>query len=152
MDANDVYHAQTGRPLIKVGQPYLEDDPELWREVWEDAADALLADWIGRHPGTRPPAWWEFSAPDIPRGDDESEPAYLDRLGLIEPPELRGILEKALGLVESNRGRSPKKTAAGFYLHHWIPPDDLHRFAAAHGLLSEAEAAILNLDRNGNDL
>jgi hypothetical protein len=152
MDASDVYHAQTGKPFVKAGQPYLEDDPDLWQEVWEQAAEMLLAHWIGLHPGSRPPAWWEFEAPDEPHGDDESELTYLDRMGLIEAPELEAILEKALDLVEYDRGRSSKKTPAGFYLYHWIPPDDLHRFAAARGLLSEAEAAILGLDRNGNDL
>jgi hypothetical protein len=63
---------------------------------WEDIAAAawqfhgrrLTAEWIGRRPGTRPPAWWEFEAP-APRLAGESEYVYLLRHGLLTRWEAR---------------------------------------------------------------
>lgn len=37
---------------------------ERRKEAWEDLRDELMADWISKHPGTRPLAWWTFEAPE----------------------------------------------------------------------------------------
>ncbi len=31
-------------------------------ELWDTKRDELLAYWVGKHPGTRPFAWWKFDA------------------------------------------------------------------------------------------
>lgn len=56
------------------------------REAWEYAREELLAEWIRESPGTRPPGWWLFDAPER-RREGEEEAAYLDRLGLLTPEE-----------------------------------------------------------------
>ena len=143
----EIYHIGAGRNLIRTdGEPDLEDNPTLWRALWERHRGVVMAEHIRIRPGTRPCAWWMFDADGLPdRDDDEPEAEFLHRHDLLDPDELEAIRRKALSLVEYDRARSPVKTAAGFYKDHYIPPDDLHRFAAAHGLISEAEAAILGL-------
>lgn len=154
MDAGDIYHAQTGRAMIRFGQRDLKDDPGLWAEVWGAAREELLRDWIAGHPGSRPPAWWRFDAPaaGIAIRPDESEVEALDRSSLISADELEAIRRKTIDLVEFNRGRNPVPTPAGHYKDNFVPPSDLHRFAAARELIPAADAAILNLDSKGKDL
>ena len=43
--------------------------PDLWRFH----RDELLAEWVKRRPGTRPPAWWKFEA-DEPRQQVSGKP------------------------------------------------------------------------------
>src|SRR5512134_1805319 len=38
------------------------DGAEL-RDDWEAVREAVLAEWIELHPGTRPWAWWVYDAP-----------------------------------------------------------------------------------------
>ena len=38
------------------------------RMAWDEVGERITADWIKRHPGTRPYAWWEFSGPREPIG------------------------------------------------------------------------------------
>lgn len=33
------------------------------REVWDQHRDAVLAEWVRLHPGTRPTHWWKYDAP-----------------------------------------------------------------------------------------
>jgi len=91
------------------------------------ATDAVMA-WVEVHPGSRPPAWWEWSAPELralvggsytaivgagrchPNGipyianweyDEprvESEPAFLDRFDLWVPGERRRVAPEAFAL------------------------------------------------------
>jgi hypothetical protein len=39
-------------------------DEEAKRQAWEASRAELLREWIGRHPGTRPWAWWAYDAPE----------------------------------------------------------------------------------------
>lgn len=143
MDAWDVCHAQYGAPLIRADQPHLEDDPDLWSQVWSGAGEMLLADWIGRNPGTRPPAWHRFDCDEEP-AEGEGEADFLDRIGELSAEELEGIHRKVLGLVEYDRGRRPEVASDNF-----IPAAEIHRFAARKGLLTETERAVLGLDGRG---
>jgi hypothetical protein len=90
--------------------------PNAERDAWFAHEAALLAVWVGPRPGTRPPAWWRFSAPEpraqvagaaLERGGQvdayglpveleygahgplafEAEGAFLRRLGLLLPGE-----------------------------------------------------------------
>ena len=53
MDTFDMSHICTGRSLIRLVQPDLEDDPALWAEIWDQSRSDLLPYWIGGHPGSR---------------------------------------------------------------------------------------------------
>jgi len=136
MDNFDEAHILTGRCLLRgLGTPDLEDDVELWRSVWESKQGELLPKWVAQHPGSRPRAWhiydaWEYD--DIE--DFENETTWLYRLGLIGDEELAGIQRKAQDLAKYNAGRSPDDAASNF-----SQPDDVHVFAADHGLLSVQE-------------
>jgi hypothetical protein len=46
----------------------VHEDPDWLRTRWEAARDEILADWILRHPGTKPHAWWLFDAPRTTQG------------------------------------------------------------------------------------
>jgi hypothetical protein len=37
------------------------------RRLWSAHRDEVLADWITRHPGTRPQSWWRFEMPEAER-------------------------------------------------------------------------------------
>ena len=56
------------------------------RVIWDAIADAAVAEWTTVHPGSRPDAWWTYSAPE-PRRPKESERDYLTRLNLLLPGE-----------------------------------------------------------------
>lgn len=76
---------------LAAGQHSLES---LWRQHGE----AVLADWIEQHPGTRPAAWWAWSGPDAQPG----EPMKL----LPTPPPLadqRAILARVGALTTAER-------------------------------------------------
>jgi len=95
----------------------LFDLGEEHRIAWLAIAELAVPEWIRFYPGTRPPMWWQFSAPELrrmtggtftevvgahrcqptgvpygaPDWNDppmvESQPAYLDRLNLWLPGE-----------------------------------------------------------------
>jgi hypothetical protein len=142
MDSVERSHILGGRSVIRLGHGTdadLKDDPPLWAELWERYRFELLPDWIARHPGDRPAAWWEFDcAEEI--GEDETVPEFLHRLELIEPDELDAIRKKAQSLAAFNRGRK-----GGGPNSHYIPPDDIHLFAINHGLLTPEEVEILTV-------
>ncbi len=133
------WHICEGRALIRVGEPDLVDNPELWRSLWVRHRIELLRESIAQKPGSRPSAWWRFAAPEE-RRDGESEPDYLRRHDLIGPDELAAIQRRAQALAEFDSCRSPYDRESNF-----IPPTDLERFAAKHGLLTQHELEILNL-------
>ncbi len=76
-------------------------------ELWEIAAEAVIQEWAETKPGTRPCAFWRWSAPREcwmppasnraadPRPDDrfERQASYLLRRGLLLPGELERLTE-----------------------------------------------------------
>ena len=142
MDSFEKAHILSGRSVIRLGDDNsadLENNPELWSELWERYRFDLLPEWIARHPGDRPNAFWEFDATEE-KAEDETVPEFLHRLGLIEPGELEAIRKKAQELAAFNRGRK-----GGGPNSHYIPPDDIHLFAINMGLLTPEEAEILTV-------
>jgi hypothetical protein len=76
-------------PLPEI-RPILTHEFHL-EPFWRDHADAVVAHFALRHPGTRPRLWWRYDAPE-PRqrlGDSsiESEAAYLRRNKLFQRGE-----------------------------------------------------------------
>jgi hypothetical protein len=140
----DSYHVCTGRPMLPTGEPDLADDAALWREVWTHARAELLARWIARHPGSRPRAFWEHDAKGIAHLDDESEVACLHRHHLLSSEELGAIRERAQELARYDRDRDPARPGDNF-----IRAGDIEAFAAAAGLLSAEERAVLCPDEDG---
>jgi len=51
------------------------------RERWEMHKDEVLADWLKTQPGSRPWAFWEFSAPDHPTN---FVPLNVDQVKMVE--------------------------------------------------------------------
>src|SRR5262249_13160481 len=76
----DAAHACTGKSLLRMGLPDLADDLELWRSVWTGARAELLDYWIkSGHAGSRPEAWWRWSADGVATLPGESEVECLYR-------------------------------------------------------------------------
>jgi hypothetical protein len=111
----DRRHVCEGRSLIRDGSSDLEDTPGVWRRLWRESRAALLAEWIEENPGTRPEAFYRFDCGRFPdQTDDESQPEYLERLGLIGESEREAIRQKALELIAHNRNRSPYEPRTNF--------------------------------------
>lgn len=85
---------------------FVDAMPSEYRAMWHRAREATLEVWTVRHPGTRPPAWWEFDAPEV--RTDESEHEYLERLGLL----VDGEQERLNSRAEEARGQSSEVDAA----------------------------------------
>ncbi len=64
-------------PAAIVGT-YQNVDREALREAWAALGDEITAEWVMSHPGTRPQAWWEFSAPERRRRLISGGPLYVD--------------------------------------------------------------------------
>ncbi len=132
-------HIQTGRSAVRLPDTKdLCDNPPLWRELWLQHGAELLPAWIDENPGSRPDAWWEFDAPPGLERPDDDEVSALHAAGLLDPAELSAIAEKAKTLVEFNRRYQSRDS-------NFVPPDDLHRFAARIGLIGRSDAAVLRL-------
>jgi len=65
---------------------YFETNDDL-ATLWAANRDWVVAQHAIENPGTRPPLWWKYTAPE-PRGD-EHEADYLERLRLWLPGERR---------------------------------------------------------------
>ena len=121
-------HIATGRALLRLGEPDLETEPNLWREVWSQSRHEVLTGWIAKYPGSRPPAWHKFDAREPWDSDRELECEYLARLGLLAAEEIPVIGEKAKEIVDFNRMHSAKNR---------LPDrDGLVEFARRRGLLT----------------
>lgn len=57
------------------------------RQAWREISDQVMQEHIRERPGTRPWAWWQWSAPEH-RNDKESERAQLERLSVLTAEEL----------------------------------------------------------------
>ena len=70
---------------------YAQSQADL-AQIWSKHGSEVLAEWIERHPGTRPARWWEFEAPRSPIGTypgcnlDETLPEPRRRMGGIGTP------------------------------------------------------------------
>ena len=87
-DGWELYRLTTGHDI---GGPmrfphYDKRNFDYTERRWNAVKDEVLSHWVANFPGTRPSAWWRFSAPE-PRRESESEHAYLDRLDLWLPGE-----------------------------------------------------------------
>src|SRR5690242_20457876 len=101
LDDFDRSHIARGEKFIKGwdDSPDLRETPDRWRELWEFYGAELLAEHIGRSPGSRPEAWYRFDCGAEP-AEDESEVEFLDRTGQLSAEELEAVRKEALGLVE----------------------------------------------------
>jgi hypothetical protein len=71
------------------------------RDVWRREGAALTDEWVREHPGSRPYAWWLWSAPDHhANGEDESEARTLRRIKALRPGELGRIPPEAFDAIE----------------------------------------------------
>jgi hypothetical protein len=72
----------------------LEDDPfnmfqgdiEAIQNYWETFGDSIVAEWILKHPGTRPWAWWEWTT-ELSVPEDEEQSDFLLRSGFMSAEE-----------------------------------------------------------------
>ncbi|MEW5772478.1 MAG: hypothetical protein AB1916_03040 [Thermodesulfobacteriota bacterium] len=55
-------------------------------EMWAAMREEIMASWVRERPGTRPWAWWTFTAPED-RPEGEPELAYLRRHNLLTAGE-----------------------------------------------------------------
>lgn len=118
------------------------DDEEHRRQTWEKHRDAILAEWIELHPGTRPWAWWEYDRPDDLRR----------RIHL--PDELLTQFQDTQGVrLERDEAANPGKWYWTKDPPHWGIPQpfgngsDLFEaesdYLERHGLLTRAERRAL---------
>lgn len=120
------YHLLRGRPMI---EGYATRD-EL-ESAWAIHGEALLAEWIEQHPGTRPFAWWLC--------DHGHERPVIDSRPCAQ--QFADAMRREGGKFE--------------YLHtHTIPPlqEDEAAYLARHGLLTAAERRALGLNHKEIDL
>ena len=134
MTNGEKWHVFRGRPAIRIpdtGHEDLENNVPLWRALWTGNREMLLADWIERNPGSRPPAFYKFDGEGLPeRDDEEPEVFYLDRCDLIGPAEMEAITQSAIRLVRANGSSKPGD-------RNFIPDMNDHlAFALDHGLLA----------------
>jgi hypothetical protein len=128
-------HIATGRALIRMGEDTenLEDDPQLWSRLYSENEHDVLAYWIERNPGSRPPAFYLFSGTDLELDeDDRAEIEILYEAGELGEAEIEVIVKRAEGLIRYNKNRDPNNPSSGFI------PDDrgLVEFCIEHGLLN----------------
>ena len=114
---------------------YLRDDPaaqrlftdaeyreQVARQMWDQHGDAITAEWIATHPGTRPAAWWLFSAPAI--GPRRKIPRHYpaEKQEKIRKHSGEDALQSLLRVSEMYPGDEPERD-----------------FLERNGLLSDAE-------------
>jgi hypothetical protein len=106
------------------------DGPLGEREAWRQFEGELLARWVAAHPGTRPWAWWRYTAPQgrrqtsgapIEAGalrdqvDDEGLPLALGCFERAEAVafESQAACLKRLGLLSADEAQRLKPAAFG---------------------------------------
>jgi hypothetical protein len=110
------------------------DDPEIWREGWEQHRETLLAEYIAENPGMRPWPWWIFE--------------HCQERPIINPapPAVEAQFRKhgtIFGFLIANISHGHGASGGG--LVPWLEPetDYLERM----GLLTDSEIAILEAER-----
>ena len=109
------------------------------REIWEQHREQVLADWIVRHPGTRPWCWWRFDS-GLPRVQriQRSRPFEI-----IEDAGTRGFTLWLCGRDPENKRRlsdTEREAQRGQFIL------DQRAWLKRHGLLSDAERESLPAD------
>ncbi len=129
----------------------LQDNPPLWRQVWNRFRAELLPGWIAERPGTRPRPWWLFDCPAgcEPR-DDETRPEFLHRIGEIDDEELRLMWAQALAVLKHNAiphelPAAWERRSDQFHCDDDVPYTDVHKFAISHPIdgLTDEEARLV---------
>jgi hypothetical protein len=148
------------------------DDDGFWQSAWSLHSERLLSQWIGRHPGSRPWAWWRFDSPALRGDEDELDDQDAEELDDQDDEEIddqddedeededeedeeEAALLYRLGLIgpdemEGIRARARKLVAYNLGRRpdrprdNFIPPGGAEQLAIDLGLLSSEEAAILN--------
>jgi len=70
------------------------------RVIWRAIEAEAVREWVAARPGSRPDAFWEYSAPE-PRRPNESELEYLERNGLLLPGERDACRETEMRKTET---------------------------------------------------
>jgi hypothetical protein len=138
LDGFDLAAICSGRSLIRGPDVSdLQDNPPLWKQLWQQHKVECLVDWCRRYPGSRPEAFWRFEGhKDVP--EDQQEIDYLHRLNQISPEEIELIAARARELIEYNHGRDPADPKSNFCEDE----DGYVAFACKHGLLPGTEKLI----------
>jgi hypothetical protein len=142
LNKGEKWHILHGRPAVLAfgDEGKLEESVALWERLWERTRGVLLPDWIKLRAGTRPPVWRRFDAACLAeRDEDESETAWLHRLGFLEPVELAALVASAQRLAAYNADRDPAD-----WKSNYIPPSDEQEFVVNQGLLTSEETEILS--------
>ncbi len=88
---NDSSTRSAGRmSIFSADNNYFEGEKGFTRRLWDELQADVLNAWTGPYPGTRPPFWWPYSAPEKPR-KHEACWQFLDRHGLWLPNERERI-------------------------------------------------------------
>lgn len=87
------------------------ENEDAVREYWQAYREDLLAEWVERNPGSRPPAWWRFDAP-APLPEDQSQTVYLRLRRLLRPGELEAYRDRTAKWLEFVRFHQPTSTVA----------------------------------------
>ena len=72
LSPEEKHQMPTGFAFFGDGYGRTNPDRERMQADWEQYRDDLLAEWIQKHPGTRPFAWWLFDSPERRRTADGS--------------------------------------------------------------------------------
>ncbi len=68
--------------------------------AWDFSGPALTAEWVGANPGSRPPGWWRFEAPQLAVDAGMEAPNWRPSAA-PEPSEQRSILARLGALTET---------------------------------------------------
>lgn len=97
--------------------------PSGVRALWVQHEVELLARWVASHPGTRPWAWWRFSAP---AGREQVSGAPIERGALHDQVDAEGL-----------------PVALGYFSHEAVAFESQAACLKRLGLLGADEAARL---------
>ncbi len=96
---------------------------EAVREAWDCLRVEILRDWLQAHPGTRPRYWWEIDAPE-------------PRRRMLRGPKRLYAADQPDGWWYGVPSRFED-------FHHEIVFESQAAYLQRHGLLSDAERAVL---------
>lgn len=125
------YRQFMGTPTVeeKFFTARLSEGTEEEALAWQELRGEVLADWIDKRPGTRPPIWWKHDSPEPTRRVLRGHDTYSD-------PDTPGWARRKLssGVI---RCFGPKELERG------VVVETEAAFLARHGLLSDEEHEAL---------